>query len=229
MEKFRNALDWCSLNLIFDSRTKIYLANNRSGQNFTKEQLDRALANPSWLKEASCIVNPAVKSDHSALHINLGNQRNQGRPQSKLLRFEVAWTLKEGYATTLKEAWGKANPGESHTTMMTRRLSNCSFALTRWNTTENRSSPTEIKQKMERLSELHKAGRGDQVNSILKLQGEIEKSLDEEDLKLKKMAKQHWLKMGDKNTKFYHLHATQRRKANRITQVFTTSNPSGIA
>ncbi|XP_042988748.1 uncharacterized protein LOC122316282 [Carya illinoinensis] len=165
METFRSALDWCSLNQVMTFGPKYTWTNNRRGQNFTKELLDRALANPIWL-----------------------------------------------------------------------------------------TSPTEIKEKMKRLSVLQEEDRGDQIDSILKLQSEIERHLVEEDLKWKQRAKQHWLKVGDKNTRFYHLHASQRRKTNRISQIlderglpanekqhigsifsnffhklFTTSNPFGIA
>ncbi|KAG6730912.1 hypothetical protein I3842_01G104000 [Carya illinoinensis] len=224
MEIFRNALDWCSLNQVMTVGPKYTWANNTRDQNFTKELLDRALANPLWLplfKEASCSVTPAVKSDRSPLHISLGDQRYQNKIFSKPFRFEAAWSIKKGCATIIKEVWGKVVPGVNNTSVVTKKLSNYSIALRRWNKTENRSSPIEIKEKMKRLSELQEKDRGDQV--------------------------------GDKNTKFYHLHATQRRKTNRISQIiderelpvnekkhigsifsnffqdlFTTSNPSGI-
>lgn len=43
--------------------------------------------------------------------------------------------------------------------------------------------------------------------------------LEGEDFKWKHKAKQHWLQQGVQNTRFFHLHATQRRKTNRIDQV----------
>ncbi|KAG6652330.1 hypothetical protein CIPAW_06G177100 [Carya illinoinensis] len=49
MERFRDALECCSLNLVMTLGSKYTWANNRSGQNFTREQLDKALANPAWL------------------------------------------------------------------------------------------------------------------------------------------------------------------------------------
>lgn len=76
--------------------------------------------------------------------------------------------------------------------------------------------------------------------------------LVEEDLKQKQWAKQHWLQQEDRNTEFFYMHANQRRKTNKISQVlnfnsnmvpkqdqigiifssfsqlFTSYNPSGI-
>lgn len=43
--------------------------------------------------------------------------------------------------------------------------------------------------------------------------------LDEDGLKWRQRAKQHWLKQGDKNIKFFHLNATKRRKTNMIVKI----------
>jgi hypothetical protein len=61
------------------------------------------------------------------------------------------------------------------------------------------------------------------LNDIDHLQTEINNILEEEDLKWKQMAKEHWLKNGDKNTKFYHACVNQRRKANQIEQIVDAS------
>jgi hypothetical protein len=43
--------------------------------------------------------------------------------------------------------------------------------------------------------------------------------MEEEDLKWKQLAKEHWLKHGDKNTKFYHASVCQKWKSNFIEQI----------
>lgn len=47
----------------------------------------------------------------------------------------------------------------------------------------------------------------------------MEQALEEEDLKWRQRAKQHWLLHGDRNTQFYHMHANQRRKTNTISHI----------
>ena len=54
---------------------------------------------------------------------------------------------------------------------------------------------------------------------IFHLQAEINNILEEEDLKWKQLAKEHWLKLGDKNSKFYHACVSQKRRANTIDQI----------
>lgn len=47
----------------------------------------------------------------------------------------------------------------------------------------------------------------------------MESILEQEKLKWKQIAKQNWLAHGDRNIKFYHMHANQRRQANKIHQI----------
>ena len=57
------------------------------------------------------------------------------------------------------------------------------------------------------------------------LQKELNKRLDQEDLKWQQRAKVNWLKLGDRNTKFFHASANQRCKRNRI---FSITDEMGI-
>ena len=53
-------------------------------------------------------------------------------------------------------------------------------------------------------------------NEINCLKREINILLDDEELYWGQRAKAHWLKEGDKNTKFFHAQASERRKQNTI-------------
>ncbi|XP_042972810.1 uncharacterized protein LOC122304618 [Carya illinoinensis] len=97
------------------------------------------------------------------------------------------------------------------------------------------------------------SNKGSNSAAIKVLHKEIDKSLEEENLKWKQRAKQLWLRDGDRNSKFFHKCANQRRKNNGIhklmradgssttalgeisdlfsqyfQELFTSSNPSGI-
>jgi hypothetical protein len=43
--------------------------------------------------------------------------------------------------------------------------------------------------------------------------------LEEEDLKWRQLAKEHWLKAGDKNSKFFHACVKQHRRHNQIEEI----------
>jgi hypothetical protein len=51
------------------------------------------------------------------------------------------------------------------------------------------------------------------------MQLELESLLDKEDVRWKQRAKANWLMQGDRNTKFYHACANQRRKTNLISKI----------
>ncbi|XP_042980048.1 uncharacterized protein LOC122310231 [Carya illinoinensis] len=107
---------------------------------------------------------------------------------------------------------------------MRNRLRQCGEELQKWNMKVNRRAPTEIRQKLKRLGELQEAGSGDHHEDVRNLQREIDLALVEDELRWNQRAKQHWLQKEDKNTTFYHLHASHRRKVNRISQVLDHRN-----
>ncbi|XP_030970470.1 uncharacterized protein LOC115990838 [Quercus lobata] len=55
------------------------------------------------------------------------------------------------------------------------------------------------------------------INSLRK---EINKLLDDEEIYWGQRAKAHWLKEGNKNTKFFHAQASERRKQNTILRIW---------
>ncbi|XP_042958194.1 uncharacterized protein LOC122293787 [Carya illinoinensis] len=227
MEIFRKAIMDCSLNSNLTQGPFFTWSNNKRVGDFTKEKLDRALANNNWLhcfNDSCCQVILAKKSDHSPILIHVGNKTSQSPSKAHLFRFEAAWNMKEGISTIIKEAWGKVVVGGDAAATMNKRLLNCCLALKKWNGSNINKASGDIKKKMKKLEELQESNQGDQVDAILLLQKEIEQSLGEEELKWKQRAKQHWLQNGDRNTKFYHLHATQRRKTNKISQVLDPNN-----
>lgn len=71
--------------------------------------------------------------------------------------------------------------------------------------------------KVQELSLIQDQGTSQHVGEKAILQNNRELILAEEDLWWKQWAKQHWLRFGDRNTKFYHFHANQRRRTNNIS------------
>ncbi|XP_042988623.1 uncharacterized protein LOC122316153 [Carya illinoinensis] len=170
LESFREAIMDCSLNPIKTQGPKFTWANNRRDGNFTKEKLDRAMANLNWLQnfsESCCHVLPAMKSDHSPFLVQVSGK--DGTPPSKpfLFRFEAAWNLKESVLNPIREGWGKVTMGGDVASTMSRRLHNCGLALKNWNMSTNKQAPINLKQKMKLLGELQDSNQGDRTDAVL--------------------------------------------------------------
>jgi hypothetical protein len=113
MDGFRSVLDDCLLADLGFQGAPFTWSNHKSDGMFTKERLDRALANQEW-----CSIFPAFKvdvlaartSDHALLYVcevaGPPYQHSFGRG----FMFEDNWTLDEEWLVVLKEAWGDNFP-----------------------------------------------------------------------------------------------------------------------
>lgn len=71
----------------------------------------------------------------------------------------------------------------------------------------------------QRLNSVHDRDDTQAGEEAKQIQQELEFLLDQEDTKWKHRAKANWLRHGDRNTKFYHACANQRRKLNQILKI----------
>lgn len=85
-------------------------ANNRSGHNFTKERLDRAMVNQGKLYlhvDLSYNVLPAIKLDHSPILINFSSRTISKQRRPYMFRYEAAWEVREECTKIVKDAWSR--------------------------------------------------------------------------------------------------------------------------
>jgi hypothetical protein len=60
---------------------------------------------------------------------------------------------------------------------------------------------------------------GVDTNLLQKLKMELKNKQNEEDLYWRQRAKEDWMRYGDKNTRYFHASANQKKKANLITRI----------
>ena len=81
--------------------------------------------------------------------------------------------------------------------------------------------PKKIQSKRNALSLLtQQDSSGEWSVEIRALRRELNELLDDEELFWGQRAKAHWLKEGDRNTKYFHAHASDRRKQNTILGIW---------
>ena len=69
------------------------------------------------------------------------------------------------------------------------------------------------------MATLQREENDSDVGYALNLQRELQTQLEQKELKWRQRAKINWLTFGNRNSKFFHACANQRRKANKISQI----------
>ncbi|XP_042941294.1 uncharacterized protein LOC122275977 [Carya illinoinensis] len=225
MEEFRKVLEE---NCIFDLGWKgsMYTWSNKYGDNtFTKERLDRAVANHQWsesFKFREVEVLPVAQSDHKALLLYMRHELIVQKMRRRVFRFEAKWIRDEEGELVVDGAWKRWVAGDSFLKRIQGKLLNCQGDLTRWSSRRHKDFGAAMKQKTERLKfELDNEGPHN-IELIKQLQGEMGLLLEQEDLKWRQRAKRIWYQLGDKNTKFFHSCASQRRRKNQIKELLNS-------
>ena len=110
-------------------------------------------------------------------------------------------------------AAGNMNTAEG----MAAALKDCAMDLKAWSSATYGQILKKIQEKRKRLSnlvQLDEDGRfGEEIKQVRK---DINDLIDSEELYWCQRSKAHWLKEGDRNTKYFHARASERRKQNTI-------------
>ncbi|KAG2707872.1 hypothetical protein I3760_05G166100 [Carya illinoinensis] len=106
MRSFRNTLEEGNLFDLGWKRNKFTWCNRHEDESFTKERLDRALANPRWksnYSEVSVETLPAICSDHSPILLSCSFERCSVSRYHFLFKYEANWIKEEGCSETVSE------------------------------------------------------------------------------------------------------------------------------
>ncbi|KAG6676484.1 hypothetical protein I3842_15G153700 [Carya illinoinensis] len=210
IEEFRKVVEICDLRDIHHQGHHFTWSNNRRGKDFTKERIDRALANKEWhelFSSATCTALAAIQSDHSPLSITLKNSVKVNRQEARCFRYEVAWDLKEDCKKVVEYSWKGTSLGLEGAKIVRQRLSDCQRSLSQWNQIEKMMKQKDINQAVRRIRHLQETGTGNHITEMQGLQRDVELSMATEEMKWRQRAKQHWMR------------ASHRRKTNSINNL----------
>lgn len=105
MTAFWDCLDSCSLMDIDSKGCAFTWANNKEGEEYVKERLDRVVCMIEWrlmYHEAEAYALPTVGSDHSPIILSL--QTNPAR-RKRIFRFEVFWLESAECKEVVLKSW----------------------------------------------------------------------------------------------------------------------------
>ncbi|KAL9235614.1 hypothetical protein vseg_010359 [Gypsophila vaccaria] len=220
MDEFRAVLDQCGLLDLGFTGDPFTWWNKQSEPNDIFERLDRALVTPTWIDIFPTIVVshlPRETSDHVPLKV--ARLANRSRRKNRQFKFENFWTNSENCESVIREAWD-ANGDESLTGSFLTKANRCVSALTKWSAEEFGNINKKLGENRKRLAFLDSCRPTEEVvmerRSIC---DDNEKLIIQEEMYWKQRARIDYLTEGDRNTKFFHLKASGRRRRNRITKL----------
>ena len=213
MEKFRNAVNYCGFKDLGYVGPDFTWCNMQEGAGRMYLRLDRAYATNDWIdKFGEARVHHLADSTSDHCVLVLSDPKAPKLPRSCRFHFETMWTKREECKEIIKAAWCSGNDLNTPNGIAS-ALSACAADLKVWSSTTFGQMSKVIQEKRKKLSgliQLDKDGSlGEEINQARK---EVNDLLDSEEIFWGQRAKAHWLREGDKNTKFFHARASDRRK-----------------
>ena len=224
MEKFRQALEDCELHdLGFVGDAFTWRNHHVSASSFIKKRLDRAVANGEWRARFPLVrvVNGDPRhSDHRPIIVDLGDN-NSGRKYNSgdvSRKFEARWLEEEECSAGVEEAWCQVlGEGEADMMEFQRKLLSELWSWDKEVLGELERRIKNAKRELERCR--RRSISQEQVNREHILRYKLERLQDQLHVYWKQRAHTAWLTKGDRNTKFFHAYASERKRRNYIKKL----------
>jgi hypothetical protein len=193
----------------------------------------------------------SYSSDHNPILLVFGSNndfREDSKDKTQIKRFENIWIQDTECRQIIKTTWEQTN------NEVQERLQSVITKVHQWGKTTYGNVPKEIKLLQDRINNLKMGTPSrNQLHDIKQLEAKLDEMLHQEEQWWAQRAKVKWLQHGDKNSKYFHFKATQRKRKNMIdfindnqghrqtrnrdihtifldyfTTLFSSSNPSNI-
>lgn len=198
-------------------------SNKRTGNNNVKERLDRILVQERTIARFSNIQRKIIQgyiSDHKPVALILDKGKNKGPLPFK---YNKAWDSKEEFRNLIKEQWAKEIIGSPHY-IWEAKLKSLRTVIKQWarnHATEESKKRIDLHIQLEQWSQ--EKERIQYTEEDQAKENEMYKELyrqnrmEEEEQRQKSRCL--WLKVGEKNTSFFHNSLKIRRAGNQIERI----------
>ncbi|KAL5759510.1 hypothetical protein ACOSQ2_018348 [Xanthoceras sorbifolium] len=221
---FRKAVEDCDL---FDpgcSGPRLTWNNKREGVANIQERLDRFLVDSQWsnIFPVASVSNLGFNfSDHRPILLRLEEGTKSIVVKEKGFKFEPFWLKEEECGQIVEAAWREKGVSSSVQDLKF-KLNWCAARLGAWSSSKFGSLPKLVGEKQKFLDDLFlRSSEEGVMEEIRKVERELEGLLEKEEIFWRQRSRTDWLAAGDRNTKFFHAHASRRRLKNSIASIKT--------
>uniref|UniRef100_A0A803NTC1 Reverse transcriptase domain-containing protein n=1 Tax=Cannabis sativa TaxID=3483 RepID=A0A803NTC1_CANSA len=220
---FRTFMNKFHLQALHPNGPRLTWTNNSQGNRNTLERLDWAVGNSIWHSQH---LNNTLNhldffgSDHRAIQLSFNQTHNSpfSKKKNKRFLFENVWLSEPQWNDVLLEAWSSNTPSDDPSTNLFLKQSTCATFLSNWKHKAFFGFQKRIKQAQLALEQ----ARNSQDTSSKSysrqkaLQANLDSLLFKEETYWRQRSRIQWLNLGDKNTRFFHKFASNRKRSNRI-------------
>ncbi|XP_040987779.1 uncharacterized protein LOC121235497 [Juglans microcarpa x Juglans regia] len=195
MARFREVLERWGLFDLGWRGDKYIWSNKHEDESFTKETLDRAVANTKWKENHAdgwVEVLMARCSDHRPTLLCMNQKYEKVWRHKRLFRFEACWSLDESCEEVINTVWQERSRGREPSLGINFKLNETREALVRWSKQRAFDHKKALVEKTALLKELLKNEGSHNTAAIKALQREIGVLLEKDDVKWKQRAKVNW-------------------------------------
>jgi hypothetical protein len=190
----------------------------------TYEKLDRILVSIDWeikYPKANVHALPRALSDHTPL---LLDTRMPSQHNSQMLKFELAWLLKDGFFDIVTGIWQSKTRGANAMEIWQNKICLLRKYLRGWLKNLNGANKKEKEEITRKIDELDKKAESTmlsphEVDLQRCLNTRLIQILHEEEIKWYQRAKTNKLLYGGSNTKKFHLVENGKNRKKRIFQL----------
>ncbi|XP_016743242.1 uncharacterized protein [Gossypium hirsutum] len=212
MEDFREVVDELSMADFKTDNGWFTWVNNRDGTALVKERLDRFLMPTNDVARFPFMETKVIHqstSDHDAIILDTEGRkpRDSHRDPRLCFKYDVCWAKDVEAKKIIKEAWQKGSKDIMGKIEMVGKKPGG------WQYKKLKQMHNQMGTLQANINKVIDSQGGTYASNKLKaLRIKLGKLLDEEEKYWVQCSRIQWLKEGDRNTRFFHVRATNRRK-----------------
>ncbi|KAB1671562.1 hypothetical protein [Gossypium barbadense] len=219
MEDFREVVDGLSMADLKTDNGWFTWVNNRDGTALVKERLDRFLMSANDVARFPFMETKVIRqstSDQDAIILDTEGRKSRDRHRDPRIcfKYDVCWAKDVEAKKIIKEAWQKGSAD------IMGKIEMVGKKLGGWQYKKLKQMRTQMGTLQANINKVIDSQGGTYASNKLKaLRIKLGKLLDEEEKYWAQRSRIQWLKEGDRNTRFFHVRATNRRKKNNIARL----------